>query len=63
MKNLPLYTLDLLKELDKMFPSRCPHLNESDREIWFYAGRRQLIESLLMRAKEADRRDLLDNED
>lgn len=51
MEKLPLYTVDLLKELDAQLPSRCPALDDPERAIWFYAGKRAVVEHLLMRQR------------
>jgi hypothetical protein len=37
---------ELLKELEERFPERCPSIGTPDREIWFYAGQRQLVRFL-----------------
>jgi hypothetical protein len=46
--HIPLYSYDLIDELDKLFPERCPDPEDSEREIWMKAGRRELIRSLLI---------------
>lgn len=38
---------DLIDHLDKAFPSRCPALDTPDREIWFRAGQRAVVEHLM----------------
>jgi hypothetical protein len=43
---LPQLDEELIQSLDKRFPSRCPSLATPDREIWFYAGQRHLVEFL-----------------
>lgn len=42
---------ELALELDKRFPSKCPSITMSDREIWFYAGKRAVVEFLLEHLK------------
>jgi hypothetical protein len=32
--------------LDKLVPHRCPLPDQSEREIWMYAGKRQLVDAL-----------------
>jgi hypothetical protein len=46
---LPPYAQDLILQLDEWIPHRCPSPSQSDREIWMYAGKRQLIDHLLSR--------------
>lgn len=54
IKGFPLYAEDLLKELDQQFPDRCPRLSDSDREVWFKAGQRSVVEHLIARKKQAE---------
>jgi|GEM_PF-1927881 len=43
---LPQLSEELIVALDKRVPERCPNLATPDREIWFYAGQRNLVEFL-----------------
>ncbi len=54
MDKIPLLSEDLLKELDLLFPHRCPSLALTDREIWFKAGQRAVVDFLLAIKTEAD---------
>ena len=36
----------LLDDLNKRFPDRCPDISWTDREVWFKAGQRSVIEFL-----------------
>jgi hypothetical protein len=36
----------LIKKLEQVLPERCPDLVDSDREIWLYAGQRQVVRML-----------------
>ena len=38
---------DLLDELDERFPDQCPSIQDSEREIWMKAGRRDVIRMLI----------------
>lgn len=49
MKTLPLYSEDLVKELDKLYPNQCPDIRWEDRVIWFKAGQREVVNTLLQR--------------
>jgi hypothetical protein len=44
---LELTAVELIKNLDKTFPHRCPRIGDTERRIWMDAGRRELIDSLL----------------
>ena len=45
---------DLIEDLDRRFPHRCPRPEDSERGIWIYSGKRELVEFL----KEAHRRQI-----
>jgi hypothetical protein len=45
-KPFPAIPADLLAELDRMFPERCPDLKQTDREIWRDVGAREVIRML-----------------
>lgn len=40
------YSIDLIEELDKVFPQRHPSLTDSEREIWYKAGQRSVVDLL-----------------
>lgn len=54
MKKLPLYALDLIKELDKQMPLRPVSILQSEREIFYEAGRRSVIDYLLTLKRQAE---------
>lgn len=47
MEKLPQLSLELVQQLDDMFPERCPDVTMSERDIWLYAGKRSLVRYLL----------------
>lgn len=47
-----MYSVDLIEMLNKDVPPKCPGINDSEREIWLYAGKRALVEGLLSTMKE-----------
>lgn len=58
MQPIPVFATDLVKELDKQFPEKCPSVKDSERDIWTYTGKRELVRNLLIRlqmAEEAER--------
>ena len=59
MERLPTFSVDLITELDKEYPDRWPRLNESEREIWFKAGQRSVVDKLLALKAEAEENELL----
>lgn len=56
---IPVYATDLIDKLDSMFPPRTPSLKESERSIFEYAGRRNLIE-MLQEVKRQEQMESLD---
>ena len=44
---LPLITDDLIQGLDNLYPQRHPDLSLSDREIWYKAGQRFVVDYLI----------------
>lgn len=49
MQPIPLLSEDLIKQLDELFPEKCPDLNDPERAIWMYAGSRLVIRNLKAR--------------
>lgn len=60
MKTLPFTVLDLIKELDEMYPARCIAEDETPSQAHRYAGRRELIDELLARWQSTEKRALKD---
>lgn len=58
MDHLPTYSVDLIKDLDKLYPHKYPLLTDTDREIWYKAGQRSLIDKLLSIIEEETTEDL-----
>lgn len=46
LSSIPVFSEDLINELDTRVPNRWPTLTESDRVIWFQAGQRALVDNL-----------------
>lgn len=44
-------TEDTLDDLNRAFPERCPSITDSEREIWMYAGKRELVRYLQQQLK------------
>ena len=43
---IPGLTPVLVERLEQLFPERCPSLNDTERVMFFYAGKRDLIKQL-----------------
>lgn len=52
MKPIPTFSEDLIKDLDKDLPERCPDTSMSEKEVWFYAGKRAVVRSLITRLEQ-----------
>lgn len=48
---VPPISNELVEDLDKRFPEKCPGIEWTDRQIWFYAGQRAVVEFLKKAAK------------
>lgn len=46
MQSIPVLSTDLIKELDLIYPDKCPSITAADRKIWFDAGARSVISML-----------------
>lgn len=51
LQSFPFDSLELIKALDEAYPHRCPSTSTPDRDIWLYAGKRQLIDDLMNRVE------------
>lgn len=40
---VPGLTREAVEALDKLFPEKCPGINDNNRDIWLYAGKRELV--------------------
>lgn len=52
-------TEELVDGLDKLVPHRCPTASQSEREIWMYAGKRALVDALMVACKRQKEKPLL----
>jgi hypothetical protein len=43
----PFVPTPLVDALNKLYPEKCPNINDSERLIWFKAGQRSVVDSLL----------------
>tara|TARA_Y100001951_G_scaffold21259_1_gene16214 strand:- start:112 stop:333 length:222 start_codon:yes stop_codon:yes gene_type:complete len=49
------YTVDeLIKVLDKIYPDRSPSLKDNEREVWFKAGQRSVVNWLIELKKRSE---------
>jgi hypothetical protein len=57
---IPIYSTDLVKMLDQMYPPRPPNPQHSDKEIWMRAGERRLVERLIETIKQEEEDNVLE---
>jgi len=43
---IPLLSSDLIELLDRTVQEKCPRASDGEREIWIYAGKRELVRKL-----------------
>lgn len=48
-KSIPQYSADLIGLLNKEYPKKCLKPNQNKEEALFYAGKRDLIDSLILK--------------
>lgn len=58
-KPIPLFSVDLIKELDASLPSGIPTIGDSLEAIWSNAALRTFIEGLKLRLKSQEENSLL----
>lgn len=46
LNNIPGLNRELVTALDTLFPELCPDIQDIERGIWMYAGKRQLVRHL-----------------
>lgn len=56
---IPRLSSELISYLDELIPNRLPELDWSDRRIWFEAGRRSLVDTLV-KSLETDEENILE---
>jgi hypothetical protein len=54
MRRIPPLGKDLIQALDERIPERCPDPTWSEREIWMYSGKRELVNFLIKELKEQE---------
>lgn len=56
--SLPPISKALVDALEERCPDKCPELTMSEKEIWFYAGQRQMVR-LIKKAYEDQNQNIL----
>jgi hypothetical protein len=46
MREFPPISKALIEHLNSLVPEKCPSLNMTEKEVWFYSGQRFLINLL-----------------
>ena len=47
MDELELYSVDLIKRLEEKYYEKCPDFNETEKEIFYYKGKVDLVKELI----------------
>lgn len=56
LRHLAVSSRGLIDHLDHLFPNRCARLTDTDREVWFNAGARSVVDLLKTLVRESDER-------
>ena len=48
---LPIISDEMIDALSVAFPNRCPDLSDTDREVWYKAGQRAVVDYLIEQQK------------
>ena len=51
MTKKPRISEDIIKYLNELFPDKCPDLKMTEKEIWFQAGQRSVVNHLIKEQK------------
>ena len=54
IRSCPPFSKDLLDYLNAMIPAKCPSIGDSERAIWMYVGKRELVEFLKKRHEDME---------
>lgn len=57
---LPADTLELIEQLDRKYPERCIGLSQTIEEAHRYAGKRELINELIMLKQKTEQKQMRD---
>ena len=52
---LPTFSYDMIDYLEKQYPEKCPDIQDTERSIWMYAGKRDLVRTLVALKKRDER--------
>jgi len=47
IRNMPNLSAELVNKLDELYPKRFPDMSWSDRQVWYRAGQRSVVDHLL----------------
>jgi len=48
---IPIITKEIIDYLDSLFPDKCPELKETEKEIFYKAGQRSVVNHLIEKLK------------
>ena len=49
--DIPSLCEEVIKYLDELFPDKCPNLEETEKQVWFKAGQRSVVNHLIKEQK------------
>jgi hypothetical protein len=51
LEGITTFSVDLIKQLDEQYPNRQPNITDTERQVWFKAGQRSVVDNLIFRQK------------
>ena len=54
MAKKPRINQEVIKYLDELFPDKCPNLEDNEKQVWFKAGQRSVVNHLIKEIKQQE---------
>jgi len=54
MPKKPRINQEVIKYLDELFPDKCPNLEDNEKQVWFKAGQRSVVNHLIKEIKQQE---------
>jgi hypothetical protein len=54
MTKKPRINEEVIKYLDEIFPDKCPNIEDNEKQVWFKAGQRSVVNHLIKENKQQE---------
>ena len=54
MTKKPRINEEVISYLDEIFPDKCPNLEDNEKQVWFKAGQRSVVNHLIKENKQQE---------